>query len=278
MQKYCALMRQSWYESAVKNLTSMEQLAFFRACFEFEFYGKEPTNEDCPFSSVHLMFDMVKDSLEADKVKAEAIAMRNRRNGLAGGRPKKVTEDETQAKPKETQKTQVVNLGLPLHNTTEQNTTEIVPISLSPEQKDKEDRFSICLWFFANGVINPCNELERFWGYYAARGWRVAKDVEVLNKTELCKTWKPENADGSLIEVRAKYVSLLQAIKAIDLELIERFVSLIVDDERKSVTLKFRGDDKYPQLMESKYLRRLCAWMPKKENGEYYALNYSRMA
>ena len=64
MQKYCALMRQSWYESAVKNLTSMEQLAFFRACFEFEFYGKEPTSEDCPFSSVHLMFDMVKEVVD----------------------------------------------------------------------------------------------------------------------------------------------------------------------------------------------------------------------
>lgn len=52
MPKMCALMRQSWYESATKNLSSVEQLAFFRACFDFEFYGKEPTAEEVPFSSV----------------------------------------------------------------------------------------------------------------------------------------------------------------------------------------------------------------------------------
>lgn len=276
MPKMCALMRQSWYESATKNLSSVEQLAFFRACFDFEFYGKEPTAEDVPFSSVLLMFDMVKDSLEADKVKAEAIAMRNRRNGLAGGRPKKVTNTETQTEPRETQKTQMVYLDSPLHNNTQHNTTEIVPISLSPEQIEKEDKFFVCLYFFANGVLNPCNEVERFWGYYSARGWRLAKDVEVQDKRALCKTWKPENMDSELIPIRAKYVSLLQAIKATDMELIERFVAMLVDDEKQAVTLKFRGDDTYPNLLETKYLRSLCDWMPKKQSGEFYALNYYR--
>lgn len=274
--KYCALMRQSWYESAKKNLSSAEQLAFYSACFEFEFYGIEPTPEACPFSAVLLMFDMVRDALEADKVKAEAIAMRNRRNGLAGGRPKKVTNEETQEKPKETQKTQVVNLGLPLHYTTQHNTTEKPSFSIEPEQIEKEDKFFICLWFFANGVLNPVDELNRFWGYYAARGWRVAKDVEVQNKRELCKTWKAQNSDGALIPIRAKWVALLQAISAVDIELIERFRFLAVDDSRHRVEITFAGDDTFPMLLERKYLRPLAEWMPKDENGARYELNYKR--
>lgn len=125
---FCALMRQTWFESAQKHLTDLERLAFYEACFRYEFTGEIPTESTCKYSSVLLMFDMVKNDLKSDREKAERIAERNRANGQGGGRPRKVNgnpqENENPAKPSETHENPVGNFGLPVHYTTLQNTTK----------------------------------------------------------------------------------------------------------------------------------------------------------
>lgn len=125
--KLCALMRQTWFESARKHLTDMERLAFYEACFTYEFTGELPTESTCKYGSVLLMFDMVKNDLTNDREKAERISERNRINGLQGGRPRKVNETlqnrENPTKPKETQRNPAVFDGNPIHYTTLHNTT-----------------------------------------------------------------------------------------------------------------------------------------------------------
>lgn len=121
------MIRQTWYEAAVKNLSDQERLCFYEACFKFEFTGEEPSRKTCPYSTVLLMFDMVKVDLAKDAEKARNIAERNRANGMRGGRPAKDNEmqqpNQNPTKPNETQKNPAVLTGLPLHNTTQQNTT-----------------------------------------------------------------------------------------------------------------------------------------------------------
>lgn len=125
--KYCALIRQTWYETAKKHMTDLERLAFYEACFVYEFTGELPTEKTCKYSSVLMMFDMVKLDLQNDKEKAEKIAERNANNGRLGGRPKKVyeslSEDENPTKPRETQRNPVGNFGLALDNIQLHNTT-----------------------------------------------------------------------------------------------------------------------------------------------------------
>lgn len=125
--KLCALMRQTWYESAKKHLTDLERLAFYEACFLYEFTGELPTESTCKYGSVLLMFDMVKNDLQQDREKAERIAERNAMNGAKGGRPRKVNEtlqeDENPTKPNETQKNPAVFTRNPIHYTTLHNTT-----------------------------------------------------------------------------------------------------------------------------------------------------------
>lgn len=98
--KMCALIRQTWYESARDHLTDLERLTFYEACFNFEFAGEIPTANTCKYSSVLLLFDMVKEDLRKDREKAENIAARARENGQYGGRPrrnnKELQEEETQ--------------------------------------------------------------------------------------------------------------------------------------------------------------------------------------
>lgn len=124
----CALIRQTWYEAAVRNLSDAERLAFYEACFKYEFKGEMPSRQSCPYSTVLLMFDMVKVDLAADAEKARKIAERNRANGALGGRPKESNKtqqsDQNPEKPKETQRNPTVLTGLPLHNTTQHNITQ----------------------------------------------------------------------------------------------------------------------------------------------------------
>lgn len=125
--KYCALMRQTWFESAKRHLTDMERLAFYEACFVYEFTGEVPTENTCKYGSVLLMFDMVKNDLSNDREKAERIAERNAINGLRGGRPRKSNEtpqtDENPEKPSETQRNPEETQSNPIHYTTLHNTT-----------------------------------------------------------------------------------------------------------------------------------------------------------
>lgn len=126
--KYCALMRQTWFESAQRHLTDMERLAFYEACFVYEFTGELPTKDTCKYGSVLLMFDMVKADLQSDREKAERIAERNAINGQKGGRPRKVygslQENGNPEKPNETQENPTVFFSSSLHNTTQHIQTQ----------------------------------------------------------------------------------------------------------------------------------------------------------
>ena len=124
--KMCALMRQTWFESARAHLTDMERLTFYEACFAYEFTGEVPSPSTCKYSSVLLMFDMVKNDLAADREKAEKLAERARENGRQGGRPRlnrTLQNEKTQSVLEETQKNPVGLNSSSLHYTTQHNTT-----------------------------------------------------------------------------------------------------------------------------------------------------------
>lgn len=125
--KYCALFRETWFDSARKHMTDLERLAFYECCFSYEFTGEVPTASTCKYPSVLMMFDMVKEDLKNDREKAERIAQRNQNNGRLGGRPAKVYEtlptNENPEKPSETQQNPMGYSGLPLHYTKQHNTT-----------------------------------------------------------------------------------------------------------------------------------------------------------
>lgn len=145
--KLCALIRQTWYEAAVRNLSDAERLCFYEVCFAYEFNEIEPTRKSCPYSSVLLMFDMVKQDLARDAEKARRISERNRANGSLGGRPagnKTQPEVTNPEKPNETQTNPAVLSGLPLHNTTQHYTTKTS--SSSGDLVYNNDFFEEVLW------------------------------------------------------------------------------------------------------------------------------------
>lgn len=275
--KRCALIRQTWYESAKKNLKQEERLAFYEACFDFEFYGHELDREKCPFSSVMLLFDMVRYNIISDRDKADRIAERNRRNGMQGGRPRRETQAdnlETQENPKNPSGYS----GLPLHYTTQHNTTPhkkkpSLSFSILHTDEQKYENFYFLFIFFARGVVDPIGERERFMDYYKARGWCVAKDVPATDKIALCKSWKSKDTSEVLIQARAPWVKILQAIDAEDDVLITQFVAFNPGANAWDLTLA--GRESY-DLLEGKYLRGLYNVTPwaNEEQTQKIPVNY----
>lgn len=293
--KKCALIRQTWYEAARKRMKEGARLAFYEACFDFEFFGKEPGEDELfSFDDALLMFDMVRNDLQNDMEKAERIAMRNRRNGMLGGRPPKSSEEapenlskttkpkKTQTKPKKTPKTQVDNLGstytYTLHNTTQQSLSS--PLSPSVRRKrqhrdtEKYTRFQVMFVFFYSGAIDVDAETEKFYNYYAARDWQLGKNQPVKDKVALARTWEVKDASPALIEARRVYSSLIEALDPDEPELLTDFMGWQQDDAGKVVTLRSRNGNRLPEILEHKYLAAFSVFFRDKLGLDGYTLNY----
>lgn len=264
--KICALMRQTWYETAKRNLPAEERLRFYESIFEYEFDDVEPA-EDIPFGA-KLLFDMIRNDIDTDKQKALERAERNRRNGMAGGRPK-VTEDN------ESNNNRVGSLGssgsaYTLHNTTLQDTTQ------QSDSEDTHSRFCVALNFFERGCSTPVPEMERFWGYYAGLGWKTKNGADVIDRIALAKAWQLPDCSAASIKRRAPWVDLLRKSGATELCLISDYVSMKRDLKTKTVSIVFL-DEATQILFDTKYIQKLWQWFPVDEDGKHYKLEYTVM-
>lgn len=266
--KICALIRQTWYEAARKNLRDAERLALYEACFNYQFYDKEPTPENVPGAAVIALFDIIRPILDEDKQKARNIIERNRLNGKRGGRPPKdyskqqnATESE---KPKETQKNPAVNLGQQYtiyNNTTQQNTTYF---SVYGDEKTKTQTKNLIVFlFFSYGAPNAIKEASKFWNYYEARGWKLPNGQEIQNLVALAKTWRIEGEDLQLRNSRKYYCKLLELLiedgDKFRFELVADFQSCKVQQDAEKIILTFYGQ-RMPDYLEQNCIDQIQIW------------------
>ena len=88
MTKESFLIYKSFYEP-VKELPNEDLGELFRALFEYQINGIEPTNTN----RIYMAFQFFKNQFRLDEIKYEKIVNRNKLNGSKGGRP------ETQNNP-----------------------------------------------------------------------------------------------------------------------------------------------------------------------------------
>lgn len=247
--KICALIRQSWYETAKRNLNEQERLSLYECCFNYQFYDKDPVKENLPTAAVMIMFDLIRPILAEDREKARNIAERNRQNGRKGGRPPKdntMLQDITEnTKPKETQKNPAVNLAQQYtiyNNTTLQNTTFFIS---ADEKENTYTKKILMIIFFELGAPDPLKEASRFWNYYEARGWKLPNGSGINNIFALAKSWRIENEDPGLRTTRKTYAGLLNYIAEKDnnfpYNIISDYQSTKTSSENKTITLTFYG-------------------------------------
>lgn len=261
--KICALMRQTWYETAKRNLQPEDRLRFYESIFEYEFEDVAPA-EDLPFGA-RLLFDMVRSDIDADKQRAIERTERNRRNGMQGGRPKLSGENSTT-------NNRLGYLGFSGNPNTVQNTT-VQDTTQQSVNEDTHSRFCIALDFFERGCSTPLVELEKFWGYYAGLGWKTKTGADIVDRIALAKAWQLPDCSAASIKRRAPFADLLHKSGATELCLIGDFVSMVRDLKSKTVTITFL-EESTQILFDTKYIRKLWQWFPVDGDGKHYELQY----
>ena len=262
-KKICALIRQTWYEAAKRNLKPDERLRFYEICFEYEFDDIEPTG-DIPLAS-KLMFDMVRHDIDEDKERAQARSERNRINGSLGGRPK-ITEGN------KTEENQVGSFGFSRNP----NTIQYKTIQNNTEQCENEDAhalFSICLLFFERGCSDPVQQAQLFWNYYAAQGWKTKSGGDIVDRMSLAKAWRLKDCSAAVMKKRLPYIDLMRKAQPTELDLISDFVDMVRDGSEKKVTITLQKQST-AILLDNKYMPALMQWIPKDEDGNSFALAY----
>ena len=262
-KKICAMIRQTWYEAAKRNLSAEERLRFYEICFEYEFEEVEPAG-DLPLAS-RLMFDMVRHDIDEDRERARERSERNRRNGMAGGRPK-MTEGNN------TDENRLGFLGFSGNpNTIQYNTKQN-----NTQQSDTEDAhalFSVCLLFFEKGCSDPVGEGNLFWHYYEAQGWKTKSGADIVDRMALAKAWRLKDCSAAAMKRRAPYVDLLKKARPVELELISDFVDMVRDGARKTVAITLQHQST-AIILDNKYIPALQQWIPKDSEGNMFALQY----
>lgn len=269
--KICALIRQTWYETAKKNLQPADRLRFYELCFEYEFNGMVP-DEDAPFGA-KLLFDMVRHDIESDKAKALARAERARRNGANGGRPPKASEQlpesniisKTQQNPVGSEKSYNID-SITQHNTT--TTKESV------ENEDTHTFFAVCLNFFERGCSQPVEEANTFWGYYESLGWKTKNGGDIVDRLALARAWRLKDCSKAAMRNRMAYADLMHKADPVEVCLIQDFVSMVRDVATETVKIVFE-EQRSILILEHKYMPALRQWIPKRQDGTNYELTYS---
>lgn len=268
--KICALVRQTWYETAKKNLKGEERLRFYEIIFEYEFNSVLP-DDDAPFAA-RLLFDMVRADIDADKEKAAARAERSRINGSRGGRPKLAEDNKGEENPvgySETQKTSIYKHKYTTSTSTQQKETDV-------ENEDTHMFFNICLLFFEKGCSDPCREANTFWHYYEAMGWKTKGGGEVVDRLALAKAWRLQDCSKTAMRNRAPYADLMHKANPTEICLISDFVSMTRNATTQSVEIVLL-EKSTCLLLDHKYMPALRSWIPVKDDGQPFALSYKAL-
>lgn len=285
--KRCALMRQTWYDAARKRMKEGERLAFYEMCFEYEFYGKLPEEELFNFDGALLLFEVVKDALDADRDKADNIALRNRRNGMLGGRPRKADQEASATandlskstnpeKPSDNPKNPRGYFGpyTTLHYTTQQKTSVSMRRRKRHTDTEKYERFCVMFVFFCAGAIDPAAETELFYNYYGARDWKASGGVVIKDRVKLAQTWKIKDANGGLIAARDIYAGMIRALDPEEPELLTEFVAMVKNEADKHVIIRMRNSTAIQDILEHTYVAPMSVYFRDVLKLDGYSLFY----
>lgn len=258
------MIRQTWFETARKNLKGEERLRFYEACLEYEFEDIEPAS-DLPFAA-RLLFDMVRADIDQDKERATRKAEISRQNGSKGGRPKVTTLSNDEENPAGYVGLEKTCIYTTIHNSTQQDT-----VSVDDSSEDTHRFFEVLLNFFERGASIPIEEANTFWGYYESLGWKTKDGRDVVNKLALAKAWRLREVSTPAIKRRKAWADLLHEVKPTEAAFVSEFVDITKDTAEKKVYLTMATREPC-MVFENKYASKATIWFEKWAPG--YALEY----
>lgn len=172
-----ALINREWYESAASVLEGRKLAQLVLYAVQYVLYGISPETED---ETIKIVFAMVRPALDSDIAKYLERCARNAANaksqrqrvGASGSEWERVAANTTTT------------------TTTTPTTTTTTTTSISNEDERKRGRFLCYGYFWATGSNDPMQELDAYWDYYEALGWKNNKGAAIVSKIAAARMWR----------------------------------------------------------------------------------------
>lgn len=172
-----ALINKEWYESAAGVLEGKKLAHLVLYAVQYVLYGITPETED---RDIRLVFAMVRPALDSDIEKYRERCARNAENARSGRQ--RVAASGTKSQPMVATTTTTT--------TTNPTTTTTPNLSIGEEEQRKRERFKVFGYFWSIGSNAPMDELQAFWDYYEALGWKNNKGAVIVSKIAAARMWR----------------------------------------------------------------------------------------
>ena len=212
-----AMFREEWLDKARQLLPNPADRAEFYECMMCKAFGREIQQPTNPI--VLAMYTMAEGAIAADIAKYERKCERNRENArqrfatsgtqslpvaATGTQSLPVAATGTQSQPVAATGTQSQPLDTSISTSTSTSTspststsTSTSTTSLSNEvgksNSEEKERFFVYMSLFSRGVMNLQQEVDAFWNYYAALGWKNNKGAPIVSKPAAAAMWRVKN-------------------------------------------------------------------------------------
>ena len=172
-----ALINKEWYESAKGVLNEAQMASLCVHAIEYVLYGSDNLRRD---NAVGMVFAMIKPALDSDIAKYRERCARNAANARSGRERVAASGSEWQ---------RVGGNTTPTPTSTPTSTPTPTP-SLSSDERRERERFEIFGYFWSVGSADPKAEMNAFWDYYEALGWKNNKGAVIASKIAAARMWR----------------------------------------------------------------------------------------
>lgn len=232
-----ALINKEWYESAAQVLDAADLRWVLSAAVRYVLYGEVI---DCLNSPASIVFAMVKPALDSDIEKYRMVCARNAANARSGRERVAASGSQSQRVAANTTTTST---------STTTSTTTTTP-SLSPDEQRQRERFIIYGYFWSVGSGDPMAEMNAFWDYYEALGWKNNKGAVIVSKQSAARMWRRQFETKTPPDGAQAWFKAVQTCKILD----PTAFTIFAGSERvnEKIVVRLRCTDNYlSQLREN---------------------------
>ena len=220
-----ALINKEWFDSA-SNVISQEDLGMviINACrYVFGLPTIAMRNR-----SQEIVFAMIRPALDSDIDKYRERCARNAANARSG-------RERAVASGTQSQRVGAIT-------TTTSTTTSTTTPSLSGEEQRKRERFIIFGYFWSIGSSDPKAEMNAFWDYYEALGWKNNKGAVIVSKQSAARMWRRQFETKTPPDGAQTWFKAVQTCNILDPTAFTIFAGAERVDEKVIVKLRCTGN------------------------------------
>lgn len=244
-----ALINREWYESAAGVLEGRKLANLLLYAVQYVLYGTLPETED---PELKIVFAMVRPALESDIAKYRERCARN----AANAKSKRAAATGSEWQP-------VAATGEQLQQQPQlQPQLQLQRQSLSPEERERKEKFMVYGYFWSVGSANPTEESRQFWSYYEALGWRNNKGAAIVSKLAAARMWRRQFESTEPKGLAAQWFAAFKDCPVIDYNVFDAFAGgEIQSDKERAVVVRLRAPQAYLddiQARAGECLQALC--------------------